>query len=260
MTEVHTIKPEHPTYCWHFIKCIRFEQTKKGRDEVKMSEPEDKGVLDITAEGKHSSGKVHTNKARLTWEFRKSTALLLPGEELDCRVNFHWISGKADPNPEFPLYGAPQGRIAFHALNETLDRVFIQLQLLTGPRKKKYQNLGRTVKVLPGPGDSREYRVKCLVPSRDNVKTDRMSLRIYINVQDHFRGVEAVYEWKDLNVPADTEPVTLDCNNRMRPVSQSAWHYHYSSDPGQLGSGDTEKVRPAKEPRPGLYGRLSVTH
>lgn len=241
----------YPKSGWRFVACLRFEQTKKdGRkcfinrqdlpassiesiistlkhylpgtefhDEAKPNAPVDDGILDITAEGKHFSGEAHTQKARLSWQFKKSTSVLLPGEELDCRVSFHWISGKADATE--PGQGAPQARIQFNAVNKMRDWAATQLIVLTGPRKQHYKNLARTVKVLPGPGDSREYRVKCLVPSRDHVKTNRLSLLIYTNVGDSFRGVEAIYEWKDPLVPDDTEPVKLDNTNSMRPLHQS---------------------------------------
>ncbi len=164
-------------------------------DESEPNKPANDGILDLTAEGKLFSGKVHTQNIRFSWQFKKSTLLLLPGEELDCKVDVHWGSGKIDTVE--PLHGTPEARMQFGAFNELLSWSAVQLLVLPGPRKQHYKNLARTVKLLAGPGDSQTFRVKCLVPSRENLKADRLSLLIYANVAQTFRGIQAIYEWVD---------------------------------------------------------------
>jgi len=164
-------------------------------DESEPNKPANDGILDLTAEGKLFSGKVHTQNIRFSWQFKKSTLLLLPGEELDCKVDVHWGSGKIDTVE--PLHGTPEARMQFGAFNELLSWSAVQLLVLPGPRKQHYKNLARTVKLLAGPGDSQTFRVKCLVPSRENLKADRLSLLIYANVAQTFRGIQAIYKWVD---------------------------------------------------------------
>jgi len=164
-------------------------------DEPEPNKPANAGRLDLTAEGKLFSGKIHTQIIQFFWQFKKSTFLLLPGEALDCKVDVHWISGKTDAVE--PLHGAPEARIQFSAFNESLSWSAVQLLVLPGPRKLHYKNLARTVKLLAGPGDSQSFRVKCYVPSRENLKAGRLSLLIYSNVDQAFRGIQAIYEWTD---------------------------------------------------------------
>lgn len=198
----------NPKSGWCFVAFLRFEQTvmagrkvffnrqelpsstaeeifsilKKHHGRIEFhgdgrpNEPPNHGTLDLTAEGKHFSGKLYTQKTRFSWQFKKSTLFLLSGDELDCKVRFHWISGKAALIE--PLDGAPQARMQFCAFNEFLTWNAIQLLVLTGPRKQQYKDLARTVKVLAGPGDSREYRVKCLIPSKDTVKASLYNINL----------------------------------------------------------------------------------
>lgn len=218
---------------WRFVALLRFEQTNKdGKkvffnfqavpsstskeilsifrqhsdliefyDEPEPNKPANDGVLDLTAEGKLFSGKVHAQNIRFSWQFKKSTSLLMPGEELDCKVDVRWVSGKVDAVE--PLHGTPEARIQFGAFNELLSWSAVQLLVLPGPRKQHYKNLARTVKVLAEPGDSQAFRVKCLVPSRENLKADRLSLLIYTNVDRTFRGIQAIYEWTDFQKPGE---------------------------------------------------------
>lgn len=218
---------------WRFVALFRFEQTNKdGKkvffnfqavpsstskeilsifrqhsdliefyDEPEPNKPANDGVLDLTAEGKLFSGKVHAQNIRFSWQFKKSTSLLMPGEELDCKVDVRWVSGKVDAVE--PLHGTPEAHIQFGAFNELLSWSAVQLLVLPGPRKQHYKNLARTVKVLAEPGDSQAFRVKCLVPSRENLKADRLSLLIYTNVDRTFRGIQAIYEWTDFQKPGE---------------------------------------------------------
>ena len=145
---------------WRFVALFRFEQTNKDGKKVffnfqevpsstskeilsifrqhsdrielfnepEPNKPADNGMLDLTADGKLSSGKVYTQNIRFSWQFNKSTSLLMPGEELDCKVDVHWVSGKVDTVE--PLHGTPEARIQFGTFNECRNIVCRRLIFL----------------------------------------------------------------------------------------------------------------------------------